>query len=45
MGAIHVSHEQHVAVITIDDVERYNAMSLSMWIALKGAFEQEHVAA
>jgi enoyl-CoA hydratase/carnithine racemase len=39
MGAIHVTHEQQVAVITIDDVERYNAMSLSMWISLKEAFE------
>lgn len=39
MGAIHVTHDQHVAVITIDDVERYNAMGLSMWIALKEAFE------
>lgn len=40
MGAIHVSHEQHVAVVMIDDAERYNAMSLSMWISLKGAFDE-----
>jgi enoyl-CoA hydratase len=39
MGAIHVTQGQQVAVITIDDVERYNAMSLSMWISLKEAFE------
>jgi len=39
MGAIHVSHDPHVARVTIDDAERYNAMSLSMWIALKQAFD------
>ena len=40
MGAIHVSQEQHISVITIDDAERYNAMSLSMWIDLKQAFDK-----
>jgi len=39
MGAIHVTQEQHIARVTIDDVARYNAMSLSMWIALKQAFD------
>jgi flagellar biosynthetic protein FliS len=39
MGAIHVTHNAHVSVVTIDDAERYNAMSLSMWIALKEAFD------
>jgi enoyl-CoA hydratase/carnithine racemase len=38
MAAIHLTQDQHVARVTIDDVERYNAMSLSMWIALKQAF-------
>lgn len=40
MGAIHLTHEQHVAVITIDDAARYNAMSLSMWVGLKQAFDE-----
>ena len=39
MGVIHLTQDQHIARITIDDVERYNAMSLSMWIALKQAFD------
>jgi len=39
MGTIHVAHDAHVMVVTIDDAERYNAMSLSMWIALGQAFE------
>ena len=39
MGAIHLTQELHVARVTIDDAERYNAMSLSMWIALKQAFD------
>jgi enoyl-CoA hydratase len=39
MGTIHLTHDAHVAVVTIDDVERYNAMSLSMWIALHETFE------
>ena len=39
MGAIHVTHDAHVTVVTIDDAERYNAMSLSMWIALGQAFD------
>ena len=39
MGAIHLTHDQHIARVTIDDAERYNAMSLSMWIALKQAFD------
>ena len=39
MGAIHLTHDQHIARVTIDDVERYNAMSLSMWVALKQAFD------
>lgn len=40
MGAVHLTHEQHIAVVTIDDAERYNAMSLSMWILLARAFEE-----
>jgi enoyl-CoA hydratase/carnithine racemase len=40
MGAIHVTHERHISVVTIDDAERYNAMSLSMWIDLKQAFDK-----
>ena len=40
MGVIHVSHEHHVSVVTIDDAERFNAMSLSMWIELKQAFDK-----
>ena len=40
MGAIQVSHEQHISVVTIDDAERYNAMSLSMWTDLKQAFDK-----
>lgn len=39
MGAIHLTQDQHIARVTIDDAERYNAMSLSMWIALKQAFD------
>ena len=39
MGAIHVTHDAHVTVVTIDDADRYNAMSLSMWIALGQAFD------
>ena len=39
MGVIHVTQEHHVSVVTIDDAERYNAMSLSMWIDLKKAFD------
>ena len=39
MGAIHLSQEQHIARVTIDDAPRYNAMSLSMWLALKQAFD------
>jgi hypothetical protein len=35
MGVIHVTQEHHVSVVTIDDAERYNAMSLSMWIELE----------
>lgn len=40
MGAIHLTYDQHVAVVTIEDAERYNAMSLSMWIVLGRAFEE-----
>ena len=43
MGVIHVMHEQHIRVVTIDDAERYNAMSLSMWIDLKQAFDKIEV--
>jgi enoyl-CoA hydratase/carnithine racemase len=39
MGAIHTTHTQHIAHVTIDDVARHNAMSLSMWLALKQAFD------
>jgi enoyl-CoA hydratase/carnithine racemase len=40
MGAIQVTQDQHISVVTIDDAERYNAMSLSMWIDLKQAFDK-----
>jgi len=40
MGSIHLTYDQHVAVVTIDDPERFNAMSLSMWIVLGRAFEE-----
>ena len=40
MGFIHVTQQQHISVVTIDDAERYNAMSLSMWIDLKQAFDK-----
>ena len=43
MGAIQVTQEQHISVVTIDDAERYNAMSLSMWIDLKQAFDKIEV--
>jgi enoyl-CoA hydratase/carnithine racemase len=43
MGVIHVMHEQHIRVVTIDAAERYNAMSLSMWIDLKQAFDKIEV--
>ena len=37
MGAIHTTHTQHIAHVTIDDVARHNAMSLSMcWHKLYG---------
>lgn len=39
MGFIHVTQDNHVSVVTIDDAERYNAMSLSMWIDLKQSFD------
>ena len=39
MGTIHVTHDAHVTVVTIDDAERYNAMSLTMWTALAQAFD------
>jgi len=39
MGTINVTHDAHVTVVTIDDAERYNAMSLTMWIALAQAFD------
>ena len=39
MGAIHITHDAHVTLVTIDDAARYNAMSLSMWIALEQAFD------
>ena len=40
MGVIHVTQQQYISVVTIDDAERYNAMSLSMWIDLKQAFDK-----
>jgi len=40
MGSIQVNQEQHICVVTIDDAARYNAMSLSMWIDLKQAFDK-----
>ena len=40
MGSIYITHDKHVTVVTIDDVKRYNAISLSMWISLKEAFDE-----
>lgn len=40
MGQVHVSYDQHIQVVTIDDEQRYNAMSLSMWNAVNLAFDQ-----
>lgn len=40
MGVIHQSKTQHIVNIVIDDAERFNAMSLSMWVDLKKAFDQ-----
>jgi enoyl-CoA hydratase/carnithine racemase len=37
-GAIHVECSNFVARVTISDVARHNAMSLSMWEALRDAF-------
>lgn len=39
MGTIHLTQEMHIARVTIDDAQRYNAMSLSMWVALKQVFD------
>jgi enoyl-CoA hydratase/carnithine racemase len=39
-GRIDLSVQGHVAQVTIDDVTRHNAMSLSMWTALLAAFEE-----
>lgn len=39
MGVIHLTYDVHVALVTIEDAERYNAMSLSMWTDLARAFE------
>jgi enoyl-CoA hydratase len=39
-GHIDLSVQGHVAHITIDDVARHNAMSLSMWTALLSTFEE-----
>jgi enoyl-CoA hydratase/carnithine racemase len=40
MGVIHLTYDSHVAVVTIEDAERYNAMSLSMWNDLARAFKE-----
>ena len=37
MGTIHVTHEQHFSVVTLNDAARYNTMRLSMWIELRQA--------
>ncbi len=37
-GAIRIDRQGFVACVTIDDVARHNAMSLSMWEALRDAF-------
>jgi enoyl-CoA hydratase len=39
-GRIDLSVQGHVAQVTIDDVTRHNAMSLSMWTALLAAFDE-----
>lgn len=39
-GRIDLSVQGHVAQVTIDDVARLNAMSLSMWMALLASFEE-----
>jgi enoyl-CoA hydratase len=39
-GRIDLNVQGHVAQVTIDDVTRHNAMSLSMWTALLAAFEE-----
>jgi enoyl-CoA hydratase/carnithine racemase len=38
-GRIDLSVQGHVAQVTIEDVTRHNAMSLSMWTALLAAFD------
>jgi len=39
-GRIDLMVQGHVAQVTIDDVTRHNAMSLSMWTALLAAFDE-----
>ena len=39
-GRIDLNVQGHVAQVTIDDVARHNAMSLSMWTALLAAFDE-----
>ena len=39
-GRIDLSVQGHVAQVTIDDVAKHNAMSLSMWTDLLAAFEE-----
>ena len=39
-GRIDLSVQGYVAQVTIDDVTRHNAMSLSMWTALLAAFDE-----
>lgn len=39
-GRIDLSVQGHVAQVTIDDVSRHNAMSLSMWTSLLAAFDE-----
>ena len=39
MGTINYTKNQHIAYIEVSDPEKYNAMSLSMWVELKKAID------
>ena len=39
MGVINYSKNQHIAYIEVSDPEKYNAVSLSMWIDIKKAID------
>lgn len=39
MGTIHYSKNHHIATVEISDPEKYNAVSLAMWIDLKKAID------